>query len=865
MKPKYYRSSAVKGLLLILAHAAAAIAAVCLFILIYLASTYQITLLEKTDNYEDSVSFSHLLSQDALHISNYIRQKSQKEDLASVKDPVLDLKELWEDQRLTYQKTSELAYSLDTLKAWSENGYMSTDTENGLVEDAIVICQKPDGRYEYLYYSDFMAKIKKKDLAIILAGGYTHAEASDRLEQIYQTLSDSSMTEGLGSFGAGSYVAGPDGSSVEYQDICSYQGVYLFDEKHYPPKGADSLLEAVSDSDYWNQCLSRAFYALEEALNLAGSGFVVDTGHDFSAYEEENTNLSYYFLDKTNGRVLTNRSAYKTMKPEKALEQAKKQEPYVCFYPQDFEMEGLSQILDQQPTMQDLVDERLMTEDYVLLLSVDTSYPAADAYQKGAEAYLKYSSCPVKCVAIILFCLVVFVIALVWLTVISGQRSQDEKIHLLFFDRWFLEIFAAGVLALWMFPINLLGIQLTSDLVNNLRFSLPLAFCLGIYTAFCFFFGYLSLVRRVKGKILWKNSCLHFALHLARLALKKAVGILIFFEKNTINKIKLSLGCIFVLFLQFFFCALIFSNGSEVFLLFLFLLDLALLALILIEADGRDQILEGLKRISDGQLSYKIPLKRLYGDQKRMAEYINNIGGGLDAAVDKSLKNERMKTELITNVSHDLKTPLTSIINYVDLLKRENFTDPKICGYLDVLEEKAQRLKSLTEDVVEASKASTGNITLEMADLNFTELLHQVLGEFEERFQNRNLTMVVNLAHEPSVIYADGQRLWRVLENIFGNVTKYALEGTRVYVEVANQQDKVCFSLKNISAQPLNFDAQELTLRFIRGDVSRSTEGSGLGLSIAKSLTELMGGEFHLYLDGDLFKVTITFPVSPRS
>ena len=242
-----------------------------------------------------------------------------------------------------------------------------------------------------------------------------------------------------------------------------------------------------------------------------------------------------------------------------------------------------------------------------------------------------------------------------------------------------------------------------------------------------------------------------------------------------------------------------------------------------------------------------------------MADYINHIGEGLDAAVENSLKNERMKTELITNVSHDIKTPLTSIINYIDLLKRENPEDPKIRGYLEVLENKAQRLKVLTEDVVEASKASTGNITLEMTELNFVELINQVIGEFEEKFEERNLQMVVHFDEEEAIICADGRRLWRVLENVFGNVSKYAMENTRVYVDMNVNRPNVRLSLKNISAQPLNITADELTERFIRGDVSRNTEGSGLGLSIAKDLVQLQGGTFNLYLDGDLFKVTIEF------
>lgn len=228
-------------------------------------------------------------------------------------------------------------------------------------------------------------------------------------------------------------------------------------------------------------------------------------------------------------------------------------------------------------------------------------------------------------------------------------------------------------------------------------------------------------------------------------------------------------------------------------------------------------------------------------------------------SLEKVSRSDQLRVDLITNVSHDLKTPLTSIINYVDLLKRENLTDPQVQEYLRILDEKSQRLKVLTEDVVEASKASTGNIKFEMNDIDFVEMVQQVIGEFEEKFQEKNLTMMVHFTDEPSMIYADGQKMWRVLENVFGNVVKYAMEGTRVYAEISNSNKKVVFSLKNISAQPLNFSADELTERFIRGDVARNTEGSGLGLSIAKSLTELQGGEFKLYLDGDLFKVMITF------
>ena len=228
--------------------------------------------------------------------------------------------------------------------------------------------------------------------------------------------------------------------------------------------------------------------------------------------------------------------------------------------------------------------------------------------------------------------------------------------------------------------------------------------------------------------------------------------------------------------------------------------------------------------------------------------------------MEESVKSERLKTDLITNVSHDIKTPLTSIINYVDLLKRENFQDEKIRGYLEILEAKAQRLKILTEDVVEASKVSSGNISLELMNVDLVEMVQQTEGEFEEKFAARNLTMITTLPEENAVVYADGRRLWRVLENIFGNAAKYAMPGTRVYADLMTDEKHVRFSLKNISEQQLNISADELTERFIRGDLSRSTEGSGLGLSIAQSLTKLQGGEMNLYLDGDLFKVEVIFP-----
>ena len=216
---------------------------------------------------------------------------------------------------------------------------------------------------------------------------------------------------------------------------------------------------------------------------------------------------------------------------------------------------------------------------------------------------------------------------------------------------------------------------------------------------------------------------------------------------------------------------------------------------------------------------------------------------------------------MITNVSHDIKTPLTSIINYVDLLKREKIQNEKIQSYLDILEQKAHRLKNLTEDLVEASKASSGNLKLDIANIDLVELIHQTNGEFEEKYQIRHLELVSKLPSKAILIAADGRRLWRVLENLYNNAFKYAMENSRIYVDVIQREDHVYFTIKNVSANPLNINADELTERFVRGDVARTSEGSGLGLSIAKDLTHLLGGVFEIYIDGDLFKAQVGFPV----
>ena len=270
-------------------------------------------------------------------------------------------------------------------------------------------------------------------------------------------------------------------------------------------------------------------------------------------------------------------------------------------------------------------------------------------------------------------------------------------------------------------------------------------------------------------------------------------------------------------------------------------------------------IMEGTERIKGGDIHYKLDI---IGDDNfsNLAENINNIGDGLDKAIYNQLKSERLKSELITNVSHDLKTPLTSIINYIELIKKEEDIKPEhIKDYVNVLDSKSKRLKVLIEDLFEASKASSGNLELNMEKIDITQLLRQAIGEMEEKLSKANLDLKLRVPEEKTYIMADGKKLYRVLENLLSNISKYSLNNTRVYIDIIEEDDKVKLTMKNISSYELNFDPEEIMERFKRADESRNTEGSGLGLAIARDLVNAQGGRFEIDIDGDLFKSVVEF------
>lgn len=870
---KWYRKTGVKAIVLIVAILSGAMLITNLLSLINLAGSTDLPSLWTMSQqpFEESQEFNYMVENYMDDVLTQIRLENLFEtDGMMNRNKEIDVMEYSKNDTANGENVSGIAYSLEELINWGED-FDSAESDN-YAKNSVIVCQKPEGTYEYYYTSDFMTRVESGVFDIIMQDG------SD-VDGFLQELQNGKYTSsGFYNFD----IVDMEGN-ILYTDCWNFGSALI---EKYAPQGAENLLQVVNNSPRLNGKLSVIYDDLAYTLGNIYSDYQ-NYQMGFEHLEEGNTNFTYIYANNDTKKVVTNKTSYENYAElEKNVQNliSEKDVKYMVIYPKlkDFNSNMNVSKSDKWEKLRSYSSEKKWNS--VFAVAVDTTYTIQDQFYQNKVAYDNNIPYFKGTTWLLVLSIILFLGATIWLTLEAGRTAEDEELHLNGFDHWKTEIAAVLIVLIWIVG-SYIGIHfwngniytMINDIPTYLKDggtyfeyyyargmdvssaymsaslylpSLSIAelaeiYFYGVFTLGCFFMGYVSLIKRIKGRNLWKNSLLRV---IVRFIYKIYDN-----RKKTTKTVLLLCGFFLVQGI-----AVLFRNGVT--MLLVLLADVGVFYVVLNGLLLKEKLKKGIEEIALGNMEYQIPLQGLRGENLKLAEMINGIANGFHMAVEEAMKNERLKTDLITNVSHDIKTPLTSIINYVAILKQSDIADPKIQGYLDILEAKAQRLKTLTEDVVEASKVSSGNISLEYMDVDLVEMIQQTEGEMAEKFEARNLKMIVNLPAEPAVVHVDGRRMWRVLENIFGNVAKYAMPGTRVYADLKLEEDTVDLSLKNVSEHQLNISADELTERFIRGDLSRSSEGSGLGLSIAQSLTTMQGGTFNLYLDGDLFRVNIRFP-----
>lgn len=560
-------------------------------------------------------------------------------------------------------------------------------------------------------------------------------------------------------------------------------------------------------------------------------------------YDSGESNLYYWFSD--NDTVYTN---MKDVAEEKeAVKKARKLGNYLYYDDASINLQGNFSYFEQD-TQISVIQLFQNGAGGALVIGVDTSLPKKDSIANAYSIYKTY----LPFVGIGMFVMIAaflgFLLTMIYITLATGRTDEDDKIRLYRIDYIPTELLFVAMIVFIVSLIAFCAKLSGKDL--GISSSLILTGTLVFLSDSILLTLYLSFVRKIKADQFVKCSILSYVIR----TLKQVIQKQRMERRGMIRIITCSV-------LELLFLWIVFVYHSIWAVLGLLSVLVYMAVNIMQHAVYRKKILNGIQEIGRGKLDTKLNVKEFKGDYRDMAVEVNGIGEGLMNAVEENIKSERLKTELVTNVSHDIKRPLTSIINYISLIKMEGTWNQNVENYVDILEKKSERLKQLMEDLVEISKITSGNIMLDMQPINMVELIYQTGGEFNEIFEDVGLTVVTRLPKDPVMILADGSRLWRVVQNLYNNVAKYALKDTRVFVELKTESGIAEFSIKDVSAQRIHKSAQDLSERFVRGDESRGTEGNGLGLSIARNLTNLMGGTLEIELDGDLFTVSITFPV----
>ena len=570
----------------------------------------------------------------------------------------------------------------------------------------------------------------------------------------------------------------------------------------------------------------------------------VSYGEDSEDSSEAPCNVSYYVESTSTKERFTNLGASSL---SSAINRIDKSQTQVFLFVGERRfgiMAANTEYVLNDRAAQWFIDTRFLGNAEKVLLAVDLTLPAGDALQEAFNDFERLEprlyACMFTGAAAAILLLILFVCAVI----AAGRREAGGEVRLSAFDQIPTEI-AAGLCLIAAIAWYLFAVDVVLPYAGYGAFgdAMRAVFCAAEYGILLG--SVCSLARRIKAKTLWENSVCYAVIKGSR---------------QIYNARKYS-GRLIVFYIIFFILNIIFVGAFRVpGMVMAVVMDMAVLLYLVRDELGKQSVREGLSQISKGKLDYRIDTSVLTGESLEMAERVNEMGDGLQKAVDAIVANERLRAELITNVSHDLKTPLTSIITYVDLLRREDIQDEKAREYIEILDHKARRLKQLTEDLIEVSKISSGNIELDMRPLSLYPFLQQVFGEMEERMEERSLTVEMKL-ERGLYILADGRQLWRVFENLMGNAAKYSKEGSTVLLELERADGYAVINLSNTSEDAIERTAEQLEERFVRGDESRSGEGSGLGLSIARSLTELMNGAFTIEAEDHSFRVTLVFPL----
>lgn len=554
------------------------------------------------------------------------------------------------------------------------------------------------------------------------------------------------------------------------------------------------------------------------------AAYFEETLDDQNDYLRKRTNVDYalYIYDAAGGTY--------QMANWTGLTHAWKKEYYFLRTPEHIEL------MNEEPYLtQKIVDQTGGTYGRIILY-VDEALTKADSYAEEYQMFERLGRYRNLYLPVGIVSVIVFIIALIKAFQSAGHSRSSEELKLYWIDRINFE-FLLLCLGVVLFIHMLLGKEFVGGNIGDEFLRMVFAVLIAMSASLFIFIVLMSLARRIKTKTFSSTSVL---------------GMFWWLLKEVPLKIQVFGVCTLYMIFRV-------VSVHEPFIVLMS--DLIMIVILLLMFLNGHQLLIAGEKLAAGDLDYRISedqMNHMHWFFRTHGENLSQIAEGMQKAVAEEMKSERLKTELITNVSHDIKTPLTSIINYVDLLQKEH-TEEQEKEYLDVLERNSSRLKKLTEDLVEASKASTGNLPVSLEPTDVGELVEQSLAEFDDRLKEAELTPIVNIP-EGMTVMADGRLLWRILDNLLANCVKYAMPHTRIYIDASERSGKAVLAVKNVSREPLNISAEELMERFVRGDASRSTEGSGLGLNIARSLALLQKGDLKITIDGDYFKAETELP-----